>query len=81
MKQQAYIVLVVIALLCAIGWTGHSQQKRESRTTWEFTTVYTEQEANNLGAQGWDLVTVRSDLDVREGTGNSRPTFHLKRTR
>jgi hypothetical protein len=81
MKRKASLWLVVVALFCAIGWTGHSQQKREPRTTWEFTTVYTEQEANNLGAQGWDLVTVRSDLDVREGTGNSRPTFHLKRAR
>ena len=81
MKQKAYLVLVVLGILCMVGWTGYSQKKNELRGGWEFTAVHTEDEANKLGAQGWDLVTVRSDLDLREGSGNSRPIYHLKRPR
>lgn len=81
MKQKAYLLLITLVVLCMLGWTGYSQKKHEPRASWQFTTVYTEEEANKLGMQGWELVTVRSDLDVREGNGNSRAVFHLKRTR
>jgi hypothetical protein len=79
MKQKTYVVLLVIVLLCSIGWTGYSQQKRDSKTTWEFTSVSSEKEANELGAQGWDLVTVSTG--VRDGNGNGIAVFHLKRAR
>ena len=81
MKQKAYLVLVMLAVLCTVGWTGYSQKKNEPGATWEFTTAHNEEEANKLGAQGWDLVTVRSDIHVREGSGFSRPIYHLKRAR
>lgn len=81
MKQKAYLVFITLAVLCMVGWTGYSQKRTGPRASWQFTTVYTEEEANTLGFQGWELVTVRSDLDVRGGTGNSRAVFHLKRTR
>jgi hypothetical protein len=79
MKQKTYVVLLVIVLLCSIGWTGYSQQKRDSKTTWEFTSVSSEKEANELGAQGWDLVTVSTG--ARDGNGNGIEVFHLKRAR
>jgi hypothetical protein len=81
MRRRIYLLLITLAALFLAGWTGYSQKKVEVRNTWEFATVYSEEEANKFGAQGWDLVTVRSDLDVREGSGNSRPVFHLKRAR
>jgi hypothetical protein len=79
MKQKAYLLVVVLAILCAMGWTGYSQQKRESRTTWEFTNAVSVKEANELGAQGWDLVTVNSE--AHDGNGNGIPVFYLKRAK
>ncbi|MCA1565393.1 MAG: hypothetical protein LC803_07120 [Acidobacteria bacterium] len=81
MKHKAILVLLAFAVFCVAGWTTHSQKRTEAITTWEFITVYREEEANKLGAQGWDLVTVRTDLDISNGSGNGRAVFHLKRAR
>lgn len=81
MRRRIHLLLITVAALCLVGWTGYSQKKGDARTAWEFTAAYTEEEASRLGAQGWDLVTVRSDLDLRDGSGNSRAVFHLKRAK
>jgi hypothetical protein len=81
MGQRIYLLLITLAALCLIGWTGYSQTKAGGRTTWEFTSVSSEAEANKLGAQGWDLVTVGSNIDVRDGSGQSYAVFYLKRAK
>ena len=81
MKHKAILVLVAFAAFCLVGWTANSQKKTEARATWEFISVYLEEDANKLGAQGWELVTVRTDLDLSNGSGNGRAVFHLKRAR
>lgn len=81
MKHKAVLVLVTFVVFCVVGWAANPQKKAEATTTWQFTSVYREEEANKLGAQGWDLVTVRTDFSLGNGSGTGSPVFHLKRAR
>jgi hypothetical protein len=37
-KKKLYLSLVIVALLCLVGWTGHGREQRTSagRQTWEY---------------------------------------------
>jgi|GEM_PF-1028329 len=82
MKKGLYVSLVIVALLCLVGWTVHAQLQRSSpaKQAWEYKSLvfrgegrqYTLYEdgkifpgsatpitrAPELGAQGWELVSV-----------------------
>ncbi|OLE52122.1 MAG: hypothetical protein AUG51_19385 [Acidobacteria bacterium 13_1_20CM_3_53_8] len=77
MKMKARI-LFIIALLSFlfIGWTYQSAQ----RTQWEYKFEYapSERKANELGAQGWELVAIQS---TGSGMGNNVPNYVFKRAK
>ena len=56
------LTLVVFAFLCLVGWTENRQRASASsaKTSWEYIIRggLTEQQLNELGAQGWELVAV-----------------------
>jgi len=64
MKQviRLLLTLVVFASLCLVGWTENRQRASASsaKTSWEYIIRggLTEQQLNELGAQGWELVAV-----------------------
>ena len=71
MRTRRYLILTTLALLCVIGWTVYGQQRNSRRPTWEYKSVYDrdgrfhgEQTFNELGAQGWELVTAATSSDI-----------------
>ena len=68
MKTKANLLLLVIALLCVIGWTTYGQRPGSNKQVWEYKSVGNKwtnfaQDAtfNEMGAQGWDLATSVTD--------------------
>lgn len=63
MKKSVYLSLVIV-LLCVTGWVGYSQRRSSARPAWEYKSVWAGQQGfrgdetlNELGAQGWELVS------------------------
>ena len=77
MKRKIILALVVISLLCVVGWTRPEQKKTE----WEYTIIKVQSyqgpgELNKAGAQGWELVGV-----IEGDCGGSCREYHLKRAK
>ena len=74
MKNRLYRPLLIVALLFLVVWTGYGQGQRPSadaaRETWEYDILYNgvgitpafQQQLNQRGAQGWELVAVAGDF-------------------
>jgi hypothetical protein len=65
MKKRVSLLIAFVILLCLVGWTSYGQQGK-SQTLWEYKvighgTATGEQELNELGAQGWELVGIAND--------------------
>jgi len=67
MRTRIWLVVIVVSILFGlIGWTGFGQKAQSSakQTTWEYKVVYvpgarnlSEKAMNEMGAQGWELIT------------------------
>ena len=87
MRRRIYLVLAVIVLLGLVGWTSYGQKQNQSRTTWEYISVNGndyqrfkgDATLNELGTQGWELVSVAT---YSPGDGaQSGTVFYFKRKR
>ncbi len=58
LKKYTLLVIVTIALLGLVGWSGYAQKKSSGRVAWEYKEVISlsEQQVNALGAEGWEMV-------------------------
>ncbi len=76
-------ILTFVTILGLIGWTGYGQKQQPSKNTWEYKTVYLETNPpppedwlTVEGSQGWELVSVVTDIQ----SGNTTlKTFYFKR--
>jgi hypothetical protein len=66
MKTRIWFIGIVAAVLFGlVGWTGFGQRtQRATQAAWEYKVVYvpgarnlSEKAMNDMGAQGWELVT------------------------
>jgi len=74
MKKSIFLGLVLIALLCIVGWTSYGQRGTQSPATYEYQVLYDPTETgsmdegikklNELGAQGWDLVGINYEKGI-----------------
>ena len=71
MRARRYLIFTILALLLAIGWTVYGQQRNSRRPVWEYKSVYDrntyfqgDKTLNELGAQGWELVTTSTSSDI-----------------
>ena len=84
MKNRIWLVaMVAILLFGLIGWTAYGQR---SRTTWEYKVQYvpgvrnmSEKTMNDLGSQGWELVTFQAINN--EGGTIGAGNYFFKRAR
>ena len=77
MRAKVWFTGIVAAVLFGVvGWTGHGQrpQQRTPQSVWEYKVVYvpgvrsmSEKTLNELGGQGWELVTFQA-LNNEGGT-------------
>ena len=80
-KTHLIVILIVLTLLGLVGWTASGQRRKVSQDMWEYRIVYTndpEKILNELGAQGWELVTVQPIQDEYKGCSGA---YYLKRAK
>ena len=87
MKAKAWFLLIAaIILFGLVGWTGFGQRQRTPQQTWEYKVIYvpgarnmSEKAMNEMGAQGWELITFQAinNEGVTIGAGN----YFFKRAR
>lgn len=81
MKISVSLLLAIVALFCLIGWSGYGQRQSSSKMVWEYKILYLNdgqdnvRTLNELGAQGWELVTIN---DVNSALNGS---YFFKRAR
>jgi hypothetical protein len=77
MKPKSYLFLIfaAIAFIAATGWAGYGQKQSPSRAVWEYKIVNESDKVslNELGAQGWELVTVEM--------GGAQEVYYFKRAK
>ena len=70
MKNRFYLLPIVALLLCLVGWTAVARPQRgyQVRQAWEYRLFAPvapgpslQDQMNQLGAVGWELVAVRDD--------------------
>ena len=81
MKTQWLLVGIVAVLLCWIGW--RTQAQNSGKDLWEYRVVSAFESftinMNELGAQGWELVTIHTE-EKTVGTSTQRTNhFYFKR--
>jgi hypothetical protein len=91
MRTKAWLrgIAAAVVLFGVIAWTGYgqrAQQQRASLSSWEYKVVYvpgvrqmSEKTMNDLGAQGWELVTFQA-LNNEGGTMGA-VNYFFKRAR
>lgn len=89
MKKRSWwtMILVLVALLCLAGWT--SGANTSSKTSWEYKviSIYSStpnpatnvQQLNNAGAEGWELIAIRSGDFPQTGSQQVRTDYYFKR--
>ena len=84
MKTKSQWLLAVIALLFIVGLTVYGQNRSSAKVSWEYKSVFSssgsiEYVLNNLGEEGWELVTI--DLNATDKNGLQGRTYYLKRSK
>jgi hypothetical protein len=82
-----WVAVVALVLFGLVGWTGYGQRpQRAAQTTWGYRVVYvpgvrnmSEKAMNELGAQGWELVTFQAINN--EGGTIGAGNYFFKRAR
>lgn len=86
MRSRVGLIIAVLGLCVLLGWTSYGQRQRPSLSRFEYKIVYVpgvhdmaEKTLNELGSQGWELVSFQQiNLEGRTiGAGN----YYFKRAR
>lgn len=89
MKTRMWLIITVAAVLFGlVGWTGFGQRPRGAagQPAWEYKVVYvpgarnlSEKAMNEMGAQGWELITFQAINN--EGGTIGAGNYFFKRAR
>ena len=85
MKSSLRLLLIVatISLVIFFGWSVRGQQTPAPKAVWEHTVVsFTGDNSarlSQLGAEGWELVAVRSEEKFTGNVRQTQVTYYLKR--
>jgi hypothetical protein len=89
MKKKLNLMIAAVALLCLFCWTIYSQKAAPAKVSWEYHVtggnnwLEVSPKLNELGSQGWELVSVTevgSTANQNGGSGGS-VTVYLKRAK
>ena len=76
LKPHLFLIFAAIAFICMGGWAaGYGQKQSQPRNVWEYKIVNESDKVslNDLGAQGWELVTVQM--------GGAQEVYYFKRAK
>jgi hypothetical protein len=75
LKRYASVVVATLALFGLIGWSVYAQKKGPERIAWEYREAISlsEQQANALGAEGWEMVGFSVDSNGNKFMFFKRP--------
>ena len=83
LKRRWVLIFAALALFAALGWSSHARSV--SKTTWEYKVVSsrtpTFPEINEIGAEGWELVSVVTVENRIGDVVNVRKEYYFKRAR
>ena len=74
-RKNLSFILMAFVVLSLIGWTVYGQKPAQPKVTWEYKVVSETDKIslNDLGAQGWELVTVEM--------GGAQEVYYFKRAK
>jgi hypothetical protein len=88
-KPAWLLALAAVAFLCIVGWGSKAQSA--SRAAWEYkvVTLYGTNDTpppnltqfNQMGAEGWELVTALSEESTRVDKRQVKTDYYFKRAR
>lgn len=93
MKTKTAWLLSLLLGVVVLGWAGwNSQAQTASKTTWEYKVVPVHgafsassmqipEKLDELGAQGWELVTIRTDERMQGNHRSVTDYYYFKRPR
>jgi hypothetical protein len=75
LKPYLFLIVAAMAFIFLGGWVGYGQKQSPARTVWEYRIVSESDKLslNDLGAQGWELVTVEM--------GGAQEVYYFKRAK
>jgi hypothetical protein len=88
--RSKIILIVAISLMILLGvvaWAGQTRQQSRNQPSWEYQKVSEIAESgpyvelNKLGAEGWELIAVRSSDESRGTIVLTRIHYNLKRAK
>ncbi len=85
MKSNVRLLLIVvtISLVTFFGWSVRGQQTPAPKVAWEHTVASfrgdNSARLSQLGAEGWELVAVRSEEEFTGNFRHTQVTYYLKR--
>ena len=79
------ILVAVISLVALFGWNVRGQQSPASKVLWEHAVISSigdnSPRLSQLGAEGWELVAVRSEEKFAGNFRQVEVTYYLKRAK
>lgn len=85
MKSKFYHLLLLAVLVAAslLCWSVYAQEKQPGKVFWEYNVVSfvgdNTAKLSQLGAQGWELTSVRSEEEMVGNFRQTRIYYYLKR--
>jgi hypothetical protein len=77
------ILVSIISLVALFGWNVRGQQTPASKVVWEHAVISSigdnSPKLSQLGAEGWELVAVRSEEKTLGNFRQMEVTYYLKR--
>jgi lipopolysaccharide export system protein LptC len=87
MKTKLTQVLLIVALAAAslLSWSVSAQEKKSVKVVWEYNiatfTGDNSDQLKQLGAQGWELISVRTEEQMSGNYRSIKVHYYLKRPR
>lgn len=82
---RSLLIIAAISLVAFFGWSVRGQQTPAPKVVWEHTVIsFTGDNSprlSQLGAEGWELVAVRSEEKFAGNFRQMEVTYYLKRAR
>lgn len=86
-RSKIALVVAVVVVLCVVGWNSKAQNSSGDDWEYKIVTVWGHpdlpdanlKQLNDLGDEGWEMVTLESENLMRGNTRQTKRTYYFKR--